>query len=207
MSSLELQSRILNEPEAGCRILPWRSPEHCYGPVLDAVLARLRPRIRHAVGEQREAPYLLAELLRLPKLRRELLARNSERYRSYFLSSLLLDVSDGLADRDPGQAEDLAGCALLLLERLDPGWYGASTLEDARSRAWRRIANARRAAGDFAGAEAAFATAEQHLRDGSSDPVERAQLLAVKSALRRAQRRFVEADSLARRAERLIVRS
>lgn len=206
MPSLELQSQIEIEPEAGCRILPWRCPEPSYGPVLDAVLSRLRPRISHAVAEQREAPRLLAELLRLPQLRRELLARNSERYRSYFLSSLLLDISDGLTEGDPRQAEDLAGCALLILDRLDPAWYGSSNLEDARSRAWRRIANARRAAADYAGAEAAFATAEQHLRDGSYDPMDKAQLLAVKASLRRAQRRFVEADSLTRRAERLFAR-
>jgi hypothetical protein len=206
MPSLELPSRFEPGPGADCRILPWRCPELGYGVVLDAVLARLRPRIRHAAAEQREAPRLIAELLHLPQLRRELLARNSDRYRNYFLSSLLLEVSDGVAETDCRQAEDLARCALLILDRLDQDWYGASNLEDARSRAWRRIANARRAGGDFAGAEMAFARAELHLRAGSGDPLERAQLLAVKAKLRQAQCRFVEAESLSRRATRLAAR-
>lgn len=207
MPSPEPHSRLEPSLEAGCRILPWRCPELRYGAVLDAVLARLRPRIRHAAAEQREAPRLLAELLRLPQLRRELVVRNSDRYRSYFLASLLLEVSDSAADTDCRQAEELARCALLILDRLDADWYGASNLGDARSRAWRRIANARRAGGDFAGAEAAFGRAELYLREGSGDPLERAHLLAVKAQLRRAQRRFLEAESLSRRANRLAARA
>jgi hypothetical protein len=207
MQRLEPRAGETGEPGSGCRILPWRGSEPCYGQVVDAVVARLRPRISQAMAEQRGAPRLVAELLPLPQPRRELLLRNSERFRSYFLSSLLLDVSDGLAEGEPRKAEDLARLALLILDRLDPDWYGASNLADARSRAWRRIANARRAASDYAGAEAAFARAELHLRDGSCDPLERAQLLSVKAALRRAQRRFVEADSLSRRAERLLARA
>ena len=99
------------------------------------------------------------------------------------------------------------GGALEIVDRLDPDWYGASNLADARSQAWRRIANARRSACDYAGAEAAFAHAEVHLREGWCDPLEKAQLLVVKAALRRAQRRYVEAESLFRRAERLLARA
>jgi tetratricopeptide (TPR) repeat protein len=62
------------------------------------------------------------------------------------------------------------------------------------------LAHSRRIAGDLFGAEQAFRRAEEQLRRGTRDHLERAHVLVLKAVLRRAQRRFFEAERLLRRA-------
>jgi len=69
-------------------------------------------------------------------------------------------------------------------------------INDLKARAWGFIANARRIHSDLRGADEAFQTAEEHLINGSGDPLECARLLDLKASLRRAQRRFDDALSL-----------
>jgi tetratricopeptide (TPR) repeat protein len=78
--------------------------------------------------------------------------------------------------------------------------YGAGLIEDIRGRSWSFLANTRRISGDLLGAEGAFARAEEHLRRGTRDRLERAQTLVLKATLRRVQCRFGEAERLLRRA-------
>src|SRR6476469_644838 len=73
-------------------------------------------------------------------------------------------------------------------------------LADARARCWMVIGNARRMAADLEGAQEAFGTASALLREGTGDPLEKAQLMTYKACLRRAQRRLEEAAGLFRRA-------
>ncbi|HEX2644777.1 MAG TPA: hypothetical protein VHU81_17400 [Thermoanaerobaculia bacterium] len=189
------------------RIVPLRSPEDDYGRAVDNVLARLRPRIYMADREQAEAPALFAELERNPPQRRELMVRNSGRFRSFGLCRLMVRASMETSVRDRQAAEDWAKLTLEVLDRLDPVLTGARVIEDLRARTWGVLGNARRAASDLQSAETAFRNAEIHLRRGTGDRLEREYVLARKASLRRAQRRFDEAVNLARRATSICLAS
>jgi tetratricopeptide (TPR) repeat protein len=171
-----------------------------YDDILEKVLHRIQLRVCAAERDRAEAPALFAELMRHPPERREILVRNSGRFRNFTLCELLLRASREESSRSPDRAERLARLALLIAERLDPERLGAEPLEDTRARCWALVGNARRAASDLHGAEQAFQEAEAHLRQGTRDRMERAIGLALKASLRRAQRRFSEAVRLLRRA-------
>lgn len=198
-ASLEKTASRPLASEEGHRVLAWREPEPDYGSVIDKVLCTLRPKISAVERERGEAPMLLAELLRHPSERREMLVRNSQRFGNLSLCGLLLQRSRQQGEREPLQGEQLARLALLLIERLK-ACHDPHQLEDLRARCWMLIANARRVASDFSGAEQAFLEAQAHLRRGTRGLLERAELLAFKAKLRRAQRRFPEAVRLLRRA-------
>lgn len=203
----EIDGRTGPRKRPGGRVVPLRSPEDDYGRAVDNVLARLRPRIAMADREQAEAPALFAELERNPPQRRELMVRNSERFRSFGLCRLMVRASMETSVRDRQAAEDWAKLTLQVLDRLDPVLTGARVIEDLRARTWAVLGNARRAASDLQGAEAAFRTSEVHLRRGTGDRLEREYVLARKASLRRAQRRFDEAVNLARRATSICLAS
>jgi hypothetical protein len=176
-------------PASGGRVLPWRCPETTdVDRAVDLVLAGLRPRIEAAAREWAAAPFLLAELLRHPPARREVLARNSGRFRNLPLCGLLIERSLEESSAVPGRGERLAALALSIVESLDADWYGEWALADARARCWMLIGNARRMAADREGAERAFRSAERYLRRGTGHAGEKDRLLAYKAGLRRAQR-------------------
>lgn len=184
----------------GRRVLSWRSSGSEYDRAVDGVLDRFRPRIEAAVREMAEAPVLLSEILEHPPDEWEELARGDDRFRSLALCRLILDRSCEESVETPRRGERLAAFSLTVIELLDPGRYGNRVLEDARARAWIAIGNARRIASNLWGAEEAFRTAQEHLRRGMRDCLEKAQLLRYKACLRRAQRRFPEAAGLFRRS-------
>ena len=171
-----------------------------YDRVLDRVLRSLAPQIRQANRERSEAPALMAELVSQSPGGREMLVRNSRRFRSFSLCLLLLDRSREVSPDDPRGGEGWALLALHLTDFLDAELYGHRLIEDVRGRAWSFLANTRRISGDLLGAERAFARAEEHLRRGTRDRLERAQVLVLKASLRRVQCRFGEAERLLRRA-------
>jgi tetratricopeptide (TPR) repeat protein len=181
-------------------ILPWPVGATEHGRAVDLVLAGLRPRLVAAVREQAAAPLLLSELLDHRPERRELLVRNSERFQNLPLCRLLLQRGYRDTFNTPRQGERLARLALGMVDSLDPAWYGERMLTDAQARCWMVIGNARRMASDLEGAQEAFATASALLREGTGDPLEKAQLMTYKACLRRAQRRLEEAAGLFRRA-------
>lgn len=181
-------------------LLFWNHPNDDYSRVVDRALHGLRERLSAAAREQAAAPVLLAELARHPAVRRAMLPRNSSRFRTLALVNAILQASRETVTKDARQSREWAELALELTDLLDPERYGARMVEDARARSWAAVANARRIAGDFLGAERAFRAAEAHLRQGTRDPLERAQVLAYKASLRRAQGRYGEAVSLLRRS-------
>lgn len=168
--------------------LVWRSPGLDYGSAIDAVLTGFRLHIEAAEEEWFTAPSLLSELLQTTPARRELLVRNSRRFRNLHLCGLLLEKSSQESARAPRQGERLAALALLLVESLNAAWYGDWTLADARARCWMFVSEARRRAADLQGSAEALRTAEAHFRQGTGDRVERAQLLAYKADLLRDRR-------------------
>ncbi len=154
------------KPESG-GLLFWRPSEMAAGRAVDRVLTAILPHIRAAARERDEAPGLFAELLRHPPERRELLVRNSRRFRNLPLSGLLLQQSCRDSAGDPREGERLAMLALMLVESLDPSWYGERVLADARGWCWRVVGDARGVAGDFQRAEDAFRSAEAALSRGT----------------------------------------
>ena len=188
-------------------LLPWPAAATEHGRAVDLVLAGLRPRLQAAVRESAEAPLLLSELLEHRPERRELLVRNSERFRNLPLCRMLLQRGYRDTFDAPRQGERLATLALEMVDTLDAAWYGERLLDDARARCWMVIANARRVACDLQGAEEAFQTAVSLLERGTGDPLEKAQLLFYKACLRRAQRRLGEAAGLYRRSASLFLSS
>jgi tetratricopeptide (TPR) repeat protein len=185
-------------PEAASS--PAWPPEPGYPHAVAGVLAAFRPRFHAAQQEMAAAPGLLDDLLQHGPERREMLARNSRRFRSLALCGLLLDQgSCGAADH-PEESQRLAALCLVLADALDGEWYGERWLDDTRSRCWSLLSDSRGAMGDLKGAEEALWRAEAHLQRGTHDPLERAYWLACKARLRRAQHRFRESAELFRRA-------
>lgn len=192
--------RAALEAEGSGEVWPFPRLGLAYDRILDRVLCDLAPRIRQARRERTEAPALLAELVSLAPGQREMLVRNVRRFRSFSLCLLLLDRSRAVSHGDPRAGEGWALLALHLTDFLDPAVYGPGLIEDVRGRSWALLANARRTTGDHFGAERAFDRAEEHLRRGTRDPLERAHTLVLKAILRRGQRRLYEAERLLRRA-------
>jgi tetratricopeptide (TPR) repeat protein len=168
-----------------------------YDTAIDGLLRAFGPRLLAMARERAAAPYLLDELRRHPPERQELLLRNSGRFRSLALCELLLR---GGGEGEPASGAAVARLVLVGLNALDPALYGDGVVADFRARAWGQLADARRRGGDLAGAEAAFAVAAGHLRGGTGDCMERAQLFALAARLRQAQGRPAEALDLLRSA-------
>ncbi len=185
------------------RVLLWPiggSRERDYTEAIDCVLARTQGRFAGIRREQAEAPARVAEILRHPPARRGVLVQNSERFWSLAVVDQLLRASREEASGSPQAGEEIALLAGEVLDRLEVEEVGALLLADARARCQLAIGNARRIACDLRGAEEAFARAEEHLRQGSRDRLERARLHQYRASLRLAQRRFGEAASLLDRA-------
>lgn len=88
-------------------------PEPGYPRAVASVLAAFRPRFQAAQEETAAAPGLLEELLSYSLERRELLARNSRRFRSLALCGLLLDQGSFEVSEDhPAEGERLANLCL-----------------------------------------------------------------------------------------------
>ncbi len=169
-------------------VLAWRAPETEYGRTIDGVLAAIRPQMQAAEREWAEAPFLLSELLQQTPAHREMLVRNSRRFRNLALCGLLLERGHGISVASPRRGERLARLSLTLIGSLDAEWYGDWALADARAQCWMLIGNARRLAADLRGAEDALRTAEAYLHQGTGDRWDRARLLAYRTVLRRARR-------------------
>jgi tetratricopeptide (TPR) repeat protein len=98
--------------------------------------------------------------------------------------------------QDPGRALDLSRIGAEIAERLDGAVYGAARVRDLAARAWSGLGGAQRIRGDFHAAEASFVRAEQRLKSGTGDLVEKAHVLLLKASLRGNQQRFREAFQL-----------
>jgi tetratricopeptide (TPR) repeat protein len=164
--------------------------------VWSRISAELGWRVAEVARERSHAPFLLAELLAVPTDDRSREVHTRRRFQTFAVCELLLERSCEGDLGDPARALELAGLGLEAAERLDPGRYGASVIQDLRARAWACLGNARRLALDFAGAAEALARAEQLAETGSGDPLEEARILDFRASLLSDQGRFEEASAL-----------
>jgi tetratricopeptide (TPR) repeat protein len=193
-------------PRAGNgKLLRLRPPEPDYGRALERSARNLLQRQIALDRERAEARFLLPELLAHRPERQELLMRNDPRFQTWGMLELLLDRSRGEILENARECERLATLARILCGQLDGGYYGVSRIDDMRARAWSCIAESRRLRSDFAGAEAALASAYEHLRAGTGDTLERALILDIEAPLRCNQRRFAEAKRLLNQAIEIFI--
>jgi tetratricopeptide (TPR) repeat protein len=170
-----------------------------------AEILRLQKEVGHwdpetAVTEGRQAPELWAHLAGLPYPEELREIEENEDLHAWGLCHLLLQKSREATFSDPARGVELANLALRVVRHLgkayDPNW-----VMDLRARCFAHLGNARRVLGELRSAEDAFVKAEDCLARSASGNVEvRAEILDLKSSLRRAQRRLDEALDLIDRA-------
>lgn len=171
-----------------------------YDPALDRAVSSLK-RLEAAYARERsEAAILFSELKPHPAERWRLIIHNSSRFQTWGLCDYLLQQCREKSPEDGALGADLAQLALELADLLDPELYGEERIEDLKARAWGGLGNIFRLRFDLTGAEVAFGHAFEHLRRGTQEPFERAQLLDLRASLLRAQGRFEASLSSLRRA-------
>lgn len=152
------------------------------------------------VVESREAPELLARLAEHPLDEQLALIEEREEFHAWGLCHLLLRRSREAVFEEPERAVDYAELADRVAEHLGPV-YDVNWILDLRAQIHSHLGNARRVLGELRSAEAAFRQAELFAaRSTTGNRLVLAELLALKSSLRRAQRRLGEALELADRA-------
>jgi tetratricopeptide (TPR) repeat protein len=170
-----------------------------------AEILRLQKEIGHwdpeiAVMEGRQAPELWDRLAGRSYAEQLREVEEREDLHAWGLCQLLLQKSREATFSDPARGVELANLALRVVRHLgqtyDPNW-----VMDLRARCFAYLGNARRVLGELRSAEDAFLKAEGCLARSTSGNVEiRAEILDLKSSLRRAQRRLDEAMDLIDRA-------
>ena len=170
-----------------------------------AEILRLQKEVGHwdpetAVTEGRQAPELWARLAERPYAEQLREVEEREDLHAWGLCQLLLQKSREATFSDPTRGVELANLALRVVRHLgtayDPNW-----VMDLRARCFAHLGNARRVLGELRSTEDAFVKAEDCLARSTSGNVEvQAEILDLKSSLRRAQRRLDEALDLIDRA-------
>jgi hypothetical protein len=114
-----------------------------------------------------------------PPARRLVMVRNDDRLHHWGLFDLLLEKSREIAAEDAAAAMHLAELAVAAAERLDADVYGEERVADFKTAALAALGDARRTAGDLAGARLAFSQARIQLEMGTGDLLEEANLLGA----------------------------
>lgn len=177
----------------------------------DGTVERVYDRVRHAraglEAEREEARRNMAELETRSLSRWLSHVQGDSRYHTWGFCELMLDRSEEARRRDgegemdnAGIIELCAGLAVAVSGRIDPLVHPPLLVEELKARAWTCYADARRVAGDLAGAEEALRRAEAHLLRGTGDRLEKARFLERKAVLRSGQDRTEEAARLLSRA-------
>jgi tetratricopeptide (TPR) repeat protein len=171
-----------------------------YGETFVRTWREVERRQGELAAERERAPELLRELLARPDMSAasavpETLEREA-RFHTWTLCELLLDASREWGFQNPARALELSRLGVGIASHLDPETYGDGRVKDLQARAWATLGNAQRIRSDFREAEKSILTAEQLLKRGTGDPVEKANLLLIKSSLRGNQQQLAEAFRL-----------
>jgi tetratricopeptide (TPR) repeat protein len=118
-----------------------------------------------------------------PPTRQLVMVRNDQRLHHWGFYDLLLEKSREAASLDAGTAMGRAEMALAVAERLPVESYGEERLADFKTAALTALGDARRTAGDLAGARLAFSQARIQLEMGTGDLMEEANLLGTLTSL------------------------
>ncbi len=167
---------------------------HAYEAVLNRVEGALPDLLVQQKRARREAETLFADLTRSEGAEREAAVADERFHRTLVVKKLLEEAGSALPEV-PARAEEFAGLAAVLATHL------ADVVEamEWRARATCRLAQARRIAGDLAGAERLLAEAALY----PGDPDIQAELCRALALLRWEQGRNAEAAALLDRAAAL----
>ncbi|MEO6193812.1 MAG: helix-turn-helix transcriptional regulator [Thermoanaerobaculia bacterium] len=146
-----------------------------------------------AIHGRQRAGLLWDRLKRHTPAERRALVKKGGKYRTWALCERVAAESIRRAPNHPKEALDLAELALLIAERFPGDRAWGLRLQGY---AWAHVSNARRVCNDLPGAEAAIVRARKLWEAGEpGDPgfLKRAWLPWMEAALRRDQRRFLEA--------------
>ena len=173
---------------------------HLHGEIL-----RLQKEMGHwdervAVVEGPQALELFAKLRDLPFDEQLSLIADDENFQIWGVCQLLLKESLEAAFEEPGRAINFAELGVKVAQTLgdayDPYW-----VLDLRARAYAYLGNAQRVLGELRSAETAFREAEALLaRSMTGNDLVRAEVIYLKSSLRRAQRRLGESMEMVEQA-------
>jgi len=144
-------------------------------------------------AQRAEASGLIAQLEEQTHARRQLLVRNSRRYRSWPLCELVLEKAFDLGPRDPSVGVEWAETGLAIAEQLRPEEYGDRIVKDFQGRAWTVLGGVLRICSKLKESERAFAKAAKSLEEGTGDPLENGHHSRMLGALRLDQGRYDEA--------------
>ena len=183
-----------------CRLASRYAARFDYGRAFVRAWRETERRQASLAAERAAAPELLRELLAQPFDRQRVLVTTSSRYRSWAFCELLLDAVREWGFQDPARARELSQLGVEVAARLDPAAYGEARVNDLGARAWAGLGNAQRIRSEFQEAEESFLKAERLLKKGTGDPIEKAEVLLLKSSLRGNQQRLPEAFRLLDRA-------
>lgn len=171
-----------------------------YSRAFEALLPRLSERSRYLEACQaavdQDLPELLARVETTPATD---LARGEERFRNPLLVTRLIQLSEQEVTLEPEQAQRLAEIAFDLAAELDYARVGEDMCRDLAIRAQAHRANALRAAGQLAEAEAIFRRVAKGLSN-AADPLLKAEVLRLVSSLEKDRRQFADAQNKLQRA-------
>jgi tetratricopeptide (TPR) repeat protein len=145
------------------------------------------------LAERETAPERFAAFLKEAPERQCALAATDPGCHTWAFCELLLDTARELCFQDPVRALELSKVGTEIAARVGGATYGEARVRDLQARAWAGLGNAYRIRADFRDSEESFAKAESLLKKGTGDPLEKANVLLLKSSLRGGQQRFREA--------------
>lgn len=149
-----------------------------YGAVFRRLAERLGPEEARSARERQAAGGRYDELMGLAPEARTAAIQAEERFATFALADLLLDVSRDVCAADPEAGQELARLALAVAGRLDLERYGRFLVADLEARSWAYLGCAR-ARTDPPAARQAFLRAARYLDQGSGDPLEEAEVLCL----------------------------
>jgi tetratricopeptide (TPR) repeat protein len=144
-----------------------------------------------ALLESETAPELARILESLPATEQLWAAETDESFHTWGLCVYLLQQSKEACLSDARRATELAILAVRIALALPRDSYHPDWVQDLQARAFAYLANALKVANELTAADLAFADAER--RFSWQSPLAEAELLTIKSSLRREQRRYTEA--------------
>ncbi|HEX5715546.1 MAG TPA: hypothetical protein VF179_05260 [Thermoanaerobaculia bacterium] len=144
-----------------------------------------------ALLESETAPELALILESLPPTEQLRAAEADESFHTWGLCVYLLQQSKEACLSDARRATELAILAVRIALALPKESYHPDWVQDLQARAFAYLANALKVANELTAADLAFADAER--RFSWHSPLVEAELLTIKSSLRREQRRYTEA--------------
>jgi len=168
------------EPDLCCIVEPEPAS---YAAMVRRIQQRLGREEERAGREHTAGDALFDELLSLPANRREEAVTLDDRFASYALGDRLADAAEVSRDESPEDAAEMAQLSLCVAERLDAERWGTALVADLKARAWAIAGSAWCSNGAPDAGRAAFRLARSHLKRGSGDPLEEAEVLYQESAL------------------------